>query len=103
MICNPALWKIISPDLGTSVARANETFSVTGNLFFLFAHLFFVQSGTQHLHGFFTVAKLGAFGLTNDNGTGWYMGQKNFCLYLVNVLSTCAPASGCFHLHITFP
>lgn len=73
MIGNSALREIIGSDFCRPVAGTHQAFSVPGNFFLLFAHLFFIQTGTQHLHGFFAVAQLRAFGLAHDYRSGGYM------------------------------
>ncbi len=102
VIRHTALGEIIRPDLGAPVTRTHKAFAVTADLFLLFAHLFFIEFCTQHLHGFLAVAQLTALRLANGDDTGRHMGFKN--TFVSTLFATFCPpgaaAPGSLHLHI---
>src|SRR5258705_8945606 len=100
MIGYPALRKIISPDLGTTVTRTHKAFSMAGYLLLLFSHLFFIKLCTQHTHCLFPVAKLASFCLANNDSTSRNMCQHHFCFHFVYVLSTSTTTACRFHFYI---
>src|ERR687897_1508190 len=71
VVRDPALGKVVGPDLFRALARPHLSAALPGDRFLLLPQLDLVQAGTQHLHRLLTILDLRLFILLRHDQARW--------------------------------